>query len=88
MTTATNQQTQVSKESLLALRDEQKGIEQYFNTYSRDESRRIYYERRSKQWAESPQIRGAWGIISLRNLMQFRGSLSDSKREGDQSHDF
>lgn len=70
ITTATNQQTQVSKENLLALLDEQKAIEQYFNTYNTDEGHRIYYERRSKQWVGSQQVRGAWRVITLRNLMQ------------------
>jgi hypothetical protein len=70
ITTATNQQTQVSKENLLALLDEQKAIEQYFNTYRSDEGHRIYYERRSKQWVGSQQVRGAWRVITLRNLMQ------------------
>lgn len=70
ITTATNQQTQVSKENLLALLDEQKAIEQYFNTFNTDDGHRIYYERRSKQWVGSQQVRGAWRVITLRNLMQ------------------
>jgi len=75
ITTATNQQTQVSKENLLALLDEQKAIEQYFNTYNSDDGHRIYYERRSKQWAGSQQIRGAWRVITLRNLLQSFASI-------------
>ncbi|WP_082937613.1 AIPR family protein [Rhodococcus sp. 852002-51564_SCH6189132-a] len=75
ITTATNQQTQVSKENLLALLDEQKAIEQYFNTYKSDEDRRIYYERRSKQWVGSQQVRGAWRVITLRNLLQSFASM-------------
>jgi hypothetical protein len=75
ITTATNQQTQVSKENLLALLDEQKAIEQYFNTYRTDEGHRVYYERRSKQWAGSQQVRGAWRVITLRNLLQSFASM-------------
>lgn len=75
ITTATNQQTQVSKENLLALLDEQKSIEQYFNAYRADEGHRIYYERRSKQWAGSQQVRGAWRVITLRNLLQSFASM-------------
>lgn len=75
ITTATNQQTQVSKENLLALLEEQKAIEQYFNAFRADEEHRIYYERRSKQWAGSQQIRGAWRVITLRNLLQSFASI-------------
>ncbi|AXH67037.1 hypothetical protein SEA_THYATIRA_38 [Mycobacterium phage Thyatira] len=75
ITTATNQQTQVSKENLLALLDEQKAIEQYFNAYRADEGHRIYYERRSKQWVGSQQVRGAWRVITLRNLLQSFASM-------------
>lgn len=75
ITTATNQQTQVSKENLLALLEEQKAIEQYFNAYRADEDHRVYYERRSKQWAGSQQVRGAWRVITLRNLLQSFASM-------------
>lgn len=75
ITTATNKQTQVSRENLLALLDEQKQIEQYFNAFSGDEAHRVFYERRSKQWVGSSQIRGAWRIITLRNLMQSFASM-------------
>jgi AIPR protein len=75
ITTATNQQTQVRKENLLALLDEQKAIEQYFNTYRADEGHRVYYERRSKQWAGSQQVRGAWRVITLQNLLQSFASM-------------
>ncbi len=75
ITRATNKQTQVSRENLLALRDEQKNIEQYFNAYSGEEGRRIYYERRSRQWLGSEQVRGAWKVITLRNLMQSFASM-------------
>lgn len=75
ITTATNKQTQVSKENLLALLDEQKAIEQYFNTYRADEGHRVYYERRSKQWVGSQQVRGTWRVITLRNLLQSYASM-------------
>lgn len=75
ITTATNQQTQVSKENLLALLDEQKAIEQYLNTYKSEESHRVFYERRSKQWLGSQKVRGAWRVITLRNLLQSFASM-------------
>ena len=70
ITIATNKQNQVNKDNLLALREEQKEIEKYFDTYRNDEKHRIYYERRSKQWNRSKEIHGTWRVISLRNLLQ------------------
>ncbi|MFL6546672.1 MAG: hypothetical protein ACJ8LM_16040, partial [Candidatus Udaeobacter sp.] len=48
---------------------------QYFSAFSGDEAHRIYYERRSKQWVGSQQVRGAWKVITLRNLMQSFASI-------------
>ncbi|WP_255953346.1 AIPR family protein [Streptomyces odontomachi] len=75
ITKATNKQGQVTKENLFALSDLQKRIEAYFNSFEAESGKRIYYERRSLQWSGSPQVRGTWRVISLRNLMQAFASL-------------
>jgi len=45
---ATNRQTEVREEQLLALSDFQKKLESYFTSY--EDTRRLFYERRSKQY--------------------------------------
>ena len=45
---ATNRQTEVREEQLLALSDFQKKLEAYFNAF--EETQRLYYERRSRQY--------------------------------------
>lgn len=74
ITRATNKQSQVTAENLLALAEVQKRIEAYFNSFGTDDPHRIYYERRSKQWSGT-QVRGTWRVITLRNLMQSFASL-------------
>ena len=74
ITRATNKQSQVTAENLLALAEVQKRIEAYFNSFDSDDPHRIYYERRSKQWSGT-QVRGTWRVITLRNLMQSFASL-------------
>lgn len=46
--TATNQQTQLSREQLFAATEFPKELEQFFQTY--DAAHRVYYERRSRQY--------------------------------------
>ena len=46
---ATNRQTEVREEQLLALSDFQKKLEAYFNAF--EETQRLYYERRSRQYS-------------------------------------
>jgi hypothetical protein len=48
---ATNRQTEVKEEQLLALSDFQKRIESYFQTFP--EPQRLYYERRSRQYSSA-----------------------------------
>ena len=74
ITRATNKQSQVTAENLLALAEVQKRIEAYFNSFDSDDPHRIYYERRSKQWSAT-QVRRTWRVITLRNLMQSFASL-------------
>jgi hypothetical protein len=75
ITRATNNQSSVTPENLMALSDLQRRIESYFDSFADDDSHRIYYERRSKQWSGSAQVRGTWRVITLRNLMQAFASL-------------
>ncbi|WP_200374921.1 AIPR family protein [Thiocystis violacea] len=49
---ATNRQTEVKEEQLIALSDFQKKLEAYFLTY--EPSQRLYYERRSRQYNAAP----------------------------------
>jgi hypothetical protein len=48
---ATNRQTEVKEEQLIALSDFQKKLEAYFQTFA--PSQRLYYERRSRQYASA-----------------------------------
>ena len=51
---ATNRQTEVTDEQLLALNDFNKRLEAYYQTYSGVQ--RLYYERRSKQYTSVMEI--------------------------------
>lgn len=70
ITRATNRQSSVTAENLFSLAEVQRRIESYFNSFDDNDEHRIYYERRSKQWSGSAQVRGTWRVITLRNLMQ------------------
>jgi hypothetical protein len=75
ITQATNKQSSVTAENLFALAQVQRRIEAYLNSFADDDEHRIYYERRSKQWSGSAQVRGTWRVITLRNLMQSFASM-------------
>lgn len=64
---ATNRQTQVKEEQLLALNDFQKKLEAYFVTFS--DARRLYYERRSRQYNTSAGVEKT-RIITLPHLIR------------------
>lgn len=64
---ATNRQTEVKEEQLLALSDFQKKIEAHFQSF--DDSRKLFYERRSKQYNELIGIEKT-RIITLPNLIR------------------
>jgi len=64
---ATNRQTQVKEEQLLALNDFQKKIESYFATFPDD--RKLYYERRSRQYNTAAGVEKT-RIITLPNLIR------------------
>lgn len=69
---ATNRQTQIKEEQLLALNDFPKKIERYFATF--DEPRRLYYERRSHQYSTTAGIEKI-RIITMPNLIRAYASF-------------
>jgi len=69
---ATNRQTQVKEEQLLALNDFPKKIEAYFASFG--EPRRLYYERRSRQYNTVAGIEKT-RIITLPNLIRAYASF-------------
>lgn len=64
---ATNRQTQVKEEQLLALSDFQKKLEAFFATF--EQPLRLYYERRSRQYDTVPGVEKT-RIITLNNLIR------------------
>ncbi|HEY1248282.1 MAG TPA: AIPR family protein, partial [Nitrososphaera sp.] len=69
---ATNRQTEVKEEHLLALSDFQKKTEAYFQTF--DDSKKLFYERRSRQFNSIPGIEKT-RIITPSNLIRAYASL-------------
>lgn len=51
---ATNRQTEVSDEQLMALTEFQKKLEAFYNTFTG--TQKLFYERRSRQYADDPSI--------------------------------
>lgn len=68
---ATNRQTQVTDEQLLALSDFQRKLEEYFPTYGKY---RLHYERRSKQYSSDPNIEKV-RVITVRDLVRAFASI-------------
>lgn len=68
---ATNRQTQVTDEQLLALSDFQRKLEEYFPTFDRC---RLHYERRSKQYNADPNIEKV-RVITVRDLVRAFASI-------------
>lgn len=54
ITLATNNQTPIKKEQLASLTQFQRSLEQYYNSFTGD--RRLYYERRSKQYSADNSV--------------------------------
>lgn len=69
---ATNRQTQVNEDQLLALSDFQKSLELFFQTF--DEGKQLFYERRSKQYNNSVGIEKT-RIVSPANLIRAFASM-------------
>ncbi|MBN1881275.1 MAG: AIPR family protein [Deltaproteobacteria bacterium] len=49
---ATNRQTEVRLEAFESLKEFQKKLEEFYNTFGKDKKPRLYYERRSKQYGQ------------------------------------
>lgn len=64
---ATNRQTQVKEEQLLALSDFQKKLEEYFLSF--DNGKKLYYERRSRQYNSVTSIEKT-RVITMSNLIR------------------
>ncbi len=69
---ATNRQTQVKEEQLLALNDFQKKLEAFFVTF--EEGKQLFYERRSRQYNTVPGIEKT-RIVTLPNLIRAYAAL-------------
>ena len=69
---ATNRQTAVKEEQLLALNDFQKQLELFFGSF--EEGRRLFYERRSRQYNTVPGIEKT-RIVTLSNLIRAYAAL-------------
>ncbi|WP_174287088.1 AIPR family protein [Sphingomonas bacterium] len=78
---ATNSQTEVSDEQLRSLSDFQKTLEEHFATY--DSDHRLYYERRSKQYASNLDIEKT-RIVGIPSQIKSFGAifLGDPHRAG------
>lgn len=72
---ATNRQTEVSDEQLMALNDFNKKLEAYYQTYSG--TQRLYYERRSKQYANTAEIEKVRVITIPTQIKSFASMFLD-----------
>src|SRR5208282_5783675 len=64
--TATNQQTQLSREQLFAATEFPKRLEQFVQTYPGEQ--KLYYERRSRQYDRLPIDKGK--VITQANMIR------------------
>ena len=69
---ATNRQTQVSEDQLFALSEFPKKLEAYFPTF--DGKRKLYYERRSRQYASAASVEKV-RVISMTALVRAFASM-------------
>ena len=69
---ATNRQTAIKEEQLLALNDFQKKLETFFASF--EEDRRLFYERRSRQYNAVPGIEKT-RVVTLANLIRAYAAL-------------
>lgn len=72
---ATNRQTEVSDEQLMALNDFNKKLEAYYQTYLG--TQRLYYERRSKQYANTAEIEKVRVITIPTQIKSFASMFLD-----------
>ena len=69
ITIATNNQTEIKGEQLTALSEFQKGIEEYYNLMSKESTTKLYYERRSNQYAGNISVMKK-SIVTLREQIK------------------
>lgn len=69
ITIATNNQTEIKEEQLVALTEFQKGLEEFYNLMSTDKTTKLYYERRSNQYAGNSSIMKK-SIVDLREQIK------------------
>lgn len=73
---ATNQQTQVKGIQLLAMGDFQKRLEDYFTSFPVED--RLYYERRAKQYSDTPVPVEKVRIVSIQTMIRaFAATMLD-----------
>jgi hypothetical protein len=68
---ATNRQTLVREDQLLALSDFQKKLEDFFKTY--EDGKKLYYERRSRQYND--QSLAKTRVVTMANLIRAYSSM-------------
>lgn len=69
ITIATNNQTEIKEEQLVALTEFQKGLEEYYNLMSNEKPIKLYYERRANQYAGNTSIMKK-SIVDLREQIK------------------
>ncbi len=69
ITIATNNQTEIKEEQLVALTEFQKGLEEYYNLMSNEKTVKLYYERRANQYAGNSSIMKK-SIVDLREQIK------------------
>ena len=69
ITIATNNQTEIKEEQLVALTEFQKGLEEFYNIMSNEKTIKLYYERRANQYAGNSSIMKK-SIIDLREQIK------------------
>lgn len=75
---ATNNQTEVQKEELLALSDFQKKLQDFYNSFGDSKDSRLYYERRSGEFDSKQGIENT-RVISIRKQIKAFASVFLSK---------
>jgi len=69
ITIATNNQTEIKEEQLVALTEFQKGLEEFYNIMSNEKTIKLYYERRVNQYAGNSSIMKK-SIVDLREQIK------------------
>lgn len=69
ITIATNNQTEIKEEQLVALSEFQKGLEEYYKLMSNESEIKLYYERRSNQYAGNTIVMKK-SIVALREQIK------------------